>query len=199
MKPGQFHYWVFDMDGTLTLPCHDYALIRRTLDIPDSADILHHLAALPAAEARHKHQWLLDYERSLALAARPAPGARRLVQHLRTRGCQLGLLTRNARELALITLQVLGLDDCFADGLAILGRDEAPPKPDPGGLLQLARHWQTEPDQLVMVGDYRNDLECARRAGACSILVNRPASDWPELTDVYQPDCQALLRQLESE
>jgi len=54
------------------------------------------------------------------------------------RGCQLGILTRNALPLAELTLEVIGLRECFAEA-AILGRDEAPPKPDPGGLLHLAR------------------------------------------------------------
>ena len=44
-------HWVFDMDGTLTVAVHDFEAIKRALEIPQSDDILHHLAALPAAEA----------------------------------------------------------------------------------------------------------------------------------------------------
>lgn len=184
-------HWVFDMDGTLTLAVHDFEAIKRALDIPLEDDILGHLAALPEAVAAAKHAWLLEHERELALNAEPAPGAIELVRELHDRGCRLGILTRNAHELALLTLRAIGLDDCFAVG-DVIGRDEAPPKPDPGGLLHFAQAWQVAPSELVMVGDYRFDLECARAAGARSVLVNLAENPWPELADHFAVDCRAL-------
>ncbi len=195
MKLGQARHWVFDMDGTLTLAVHDFAYIRRALDIAPDEDILRHLAELPEAEAAPKRAWLLAHERELAHAAQPAPGARELLAYLQAKGCQLGVLTRNAHELALVTLRVVGLGDYFSSD-DILGRDEAEPKPAPGGLLRLAERWQVAPTHLVMVGDFRHDLMCARAAGAASVLVNTPENHWPELADHYARDCQALLRQL---
>ena len=194
MRLGQARHWVFDLDGTLTEPVHDFAFMRRTLDIPEVDDILMHLAALPESEAAAKHAWLLPYERELAEAARPAPGAVALVRELHRRGCRLGILTRNAHELARLTLEAIDLGDLF-DGADTLGRNEAPPKPHPGGLLHLAARWVVAPAALVMVGDYRFDLECARAAGAHAVLVNLPENLWPELTDTHAPDCLAL-RQL---
>ncbi|MGE6527442.1 HAD family hydrolase [Pseudomonas sp. NPDC077382] len=194
MSLADARHWVFDMDGTLTLAVHDFPAIKRALDIPQDDDILHHLAALPSDEAASKRAWLLDHERELAHAATPAPGARELLHMLRDRGCRLGVLTRNAHELALVTLQAVGMGDCFASD-DILGRDEAPPKPDPGGLLHLADKWSIEPSELVMVGDFRFDLECAKAAGARGVLVNLPENPWPELTDLHARDCLAL-RQL---
>nr|WP_272890678.1 HAD-IA family hydrolase [Stutzerimonas sp. S1] len=179
------------MDGTLTVAVHDFAAIRRALEIPESDDILHHLAALPAEVAAAKRAWLLEHERELAYAARPAAGARELLHVLRERDCRLGVLTRNAHELALLTLQAVGMGDCFRPE-DILGRDEAPPKPHPGGLLQLASQWGVAPQEMVMVGDYRFDLECARAAGARGVLVNVPHNEWPELADLHVPDCHAL-------
>lgn len=190
-------HWVFDMDGTLTIAVHDFAAIRRALQIPESDDILHHLAALPPEQAAPKRAWLLDHERELACAARPAAGAFELLQALRERDCRLGVLTRNAHELALVTLETVGLGDFFRTE-DILGRDEAPPKPHPGGLLQLAARWGIEPRAMMMVGDYRFDLECARAAGARSVLVNLPENPWPELADLYARDCRALHGLLET-
>lgn len=195
MRLQTARHWVFDMDGTLTLAVHDFEAIKRALDIPLEHDILHHLAALPEDVAAAKYLWLLEHERELALSAEPAPGAIELVRALKERDCRLGILTRNAHELALVTLQAIGLGDCFASG-DILGRDEAPPKPHPGGLLHLAERWQVTPNELVMVGDYRFDLECARAAGACSVLVNLAQNPWPELTDHFAVDCAVLQRSL---
>ncbi len=192
MTLGEARHWVFDMDGTLTVAVHDFALIRRELEIPAADDILHHLAALPAEVAARKRAWLLEHERELALASRPAVGAVALVRALCERGCRLGILTRNAHELALVTLQAIGLDDCFARE-DILGRDEAPPKPHPGGLLHLAERWGVAPSALVMVGDHRMDLECARAAGAHALLVNLPENPWPEWSDGFVRDCGEVL------
>jgi len=188
-------HWVFDMDGTLTLAVHDFEAIKRALDIPLADDILGHLAALPEAVAAAKHAWLLEHERELALTSQPAPGAIELVRALHERGCRLGILTRNAHALALLTLRAIGLDDCFAVA-DVIGRDEAPPKPDPGGLLHFAKTWQVAPSELVMVGDYRFDLECARAAGARSVLVNLTENPWPELADHFAVDCRALQQVL---
>lgn len=195
MSLSAARHWVFDMDGTLTLAVHDFEAIKRALDIPLEDDILGHLAGLPETVAAAKHAWLLEHERELALAAEPAPGAIELVRELHGRGCQLGILTRNAHELALLTLRAIGLDDCFAVP-DVIGRDEAPPKPDPGGLLHFARTWQVAPSELVMVGDYRFDLECARAAGARSVLVNLAENPWPELADHFAVDCRALQQLL---
>jgi HAD superfamily hydrolase (TIGR01509 family) len=184
-------HWVFDMDGTLTVSVHDFVAIRRALDIPLQDDILEHLAALPTEQGRAKHAWLLEHERELAIASRPAQGAVALVRQLAANGCRLGILTRNAQELAHITLAAIGLADCFAVA-DIIGRDEALPKPSPDGLLKLASAWGVAPGELVMVGDYRFDLECGRAAGARTVLVNVPENSWPELCDWHAVDCHAL-------
>ncbi len=197
MSLSQLRHWVFDMDGTLTIAVHDFQAIKRALDIPLSDDILSHLAALPADVRAAKHAWLLEHERDFALASQPAAGAVELVRELAGRGVRLGILTRNARELAHVTLEAIGLADCFAVD-DILGRDEAPPKPDPGGLLKLAQAWKVEPSQMVMVGDYQFDLACGRAAGTHTVLVNLPENPWPELTDWHAADCVALKSMLSS-
>ncbi|AYN12835.1 MULTISPECIES: HAD family hydrolase [Pseudomonas] len=191
MSLGEVRNWVFDMDGTLTVAVHDFAAIRVALDIPAEHDILTHLAALPAAEAAAKHAWLLEHERDLATASTAATGAVELVRELAGRGCRLGILTRNARELAHVTLEAIGLADCFPVE-HILGRDEAAPKPSPDGLLKIASAWGVTPSELVMVGDYRFDLDCGRAAGARTVLVNLPDNPWPELVDWHAADCRAL-------
>ncbi|WP_194792301.1 HAD family hydrolase [Pseudomonas sp. UFMG81] len=191
MSLGDIRHWVFDMDGTLTVAVHDFAAIREALEIPAEHDILTHLAALPAQEAAAKHAWLLEHERDLAIASKASEGAVELVRELAERGCRLAILTRNARELAHVTLDAIGLADCFPVE-HILGRDEAAPKPNPDGLLQIARAWDVRPEQMVMVGDYRFDLDCGRAAGTRTVLVNLPDNPWPQLADWHAADCRAL-------
>lgn len=187
----QVRHWVFDMDGTLTRAVHDFALIRRELQIPPQADILQHLAALPAEQRAARHAWLLEHERALALEAVAAPGAPALLRTLHAAGCRLALLTRNAQELARLTLREIGVEEVF-DAASILGRDEAPPKPHPGGLQQLAARWGVAPDSLAMVGDHEYDLQCGRHAGATTVLLHAD-NPWPALADLHFADCAALL------
>ncbi|WP_313161411.1 HAD family hydrolase [Stenotrophomonas sp.] len=185
-------HWVFDMDGTLTVAMHDFDRIKRALGIPIEEDILVHLAGLPAEQATARHAWLLEHERALAEVAQPAPGAVALVRALQSQGCRLGILTRNARVLAEVTLQAIGLGDAFGVD-DIIGRDEAEPKPSPAGLLHFVRRWQVDPAQVVMVGDYRFDLECGRAAGTRTLLVNAPDNPWPGMACWHLADCRQVL------
>jgi HAD superfamily hydrolase (TIGR01509 family) len=177
-------HWVFDLDGTLTVAVHDFALIRTLLGVPEGVDILRHLQALPAAEALVAKGRLAEIEVELAERTKPAPGALGLVQLLHLRGVRLGVLTRNTRATALRTLALIGLVPYIAAG-DVLGRDEALAKPDPDGIFKLALAWGMPASSLVMVGDYGFDLQTGRAAGAATIHVD-PAGDfrWPELTDL---------------
>ncbi len=186
-------HWVFDLDGTLTVPVHDFALIRRELGIPAGEDILAHLAALPPARARQARSWLMQHELGLAEAAIAAPGAVALVRALHAAGVQLGILTRNDHALARVTLAAIGLEDCF-DPAQILGRDQAAPKPAPDGLGWFAARWQVAPAAMRMVGDHLHDIACAQAAGVPGILLD-PAgrNPWPGVARWQVRDCVQLL------
>jgi len=176
--------WVFDLDGTLTLPVHDFAFIRRELAIPDGEDILSHLETLLPSQSQQRHERLYDIEYELASHAVAAPGVSELLDYLVQRDIRLGILTRNRRDIALLTLDAIGVRHHFMDE-HILGRDEAPPKPDPSGILYLQEQWQAETGNLVMIGDYLFDLLAGKAAGAMTVHVARPDGQrWPEHSDV---------------
>ena len=189
--------WVFDLDGTLTLPVHDFAAIRSELGIPSDADILDFLDALPPVEAALSHARLHEIELELSARTSAAPGAVRLVERLALRGARLGILTRNSREIALVTLLHLGLLDYF-DPQAIIGRFEAPPKPEPDGIRRLAAQWGADPSATIMVGDYLFDLQAGKAAGAATIHVDRTGSfRWPEFADLAVVSLDELLSMIE--
>lgn len=190
-------HWVFDLDGTLTLAVHDFALIRRELGVPPTADILHWLDSLSPHESAPLYRHLDLMEEELVLRTAPAPGALELVRRLHDSGVRLGILTRNSRRIAHLTLAHIGLDSYFA-AEAILGRDEAPPKPDPSGFLHLAALWGTGTAVMAMVGDYLYDLQTGRAAGAVTVHVrgNRPHG-WPDWADLEVETLAELHRLLE--
>lgn len=191
-------YWIFDMDGTLTVQDHDFSEMREALGVPqDQKDILRYLATLPKEIAKEKHQWLLDYGFSKAAQAKANIGAIELLQHLHQKGVPLGILTRNSREVALRTLTTIGAIDFFKPE-DILGRDEAPPKPDPASIMSFLNRWQGKPARAVMVGDSFFDLYTGRNAGTTTILVNCPQNDWEESTDFHFDSCADILKVLRS-
>ncbi len=175
--------WIFDLDGTLTIAQHDFDAIRAELDIPQGEPILEYLARLPASASAPLHRRLDAIERELAASVRPQPGCAEMLAALAAGGCLLGVLTRNTRENALYSLQRLGVSELF-DPACVLGRHEAPAKPDPGGILNLLQRWQLAPNAAVMVGDFRFDLEAGRAAGVATIHFDPTGRfPWPELTD----------------
>ncbi|MBT0651670.1 HAD family hydrolase [Geomobilimonas luticola] len=189
--------WIFDLDGTLTLPVHDFAAIRTALGMTETdPDILGFLASLPAAEATAKHARLIEIEYELAARTAAAPGAGRLLDRLLRRGVQIGILTRNTREIALHTLGLIGLKQYFRPD-AVLGRDEAAPKPHPEGVAKLLDAWGSVPDEAVMVGDYLFDLQVGRAAGIATIHVDRSGTfRWPELADLAVANLEELAEGL---
>jgi HAD superfamily hydrolase (TIGR01549 family) len=190
--------WIFDLDGTLTLAVHDFAAIRTALGMTDAdPDILRFLASLPTAEAAARHDRLIEIEYELAAKTAAAPGAGRLLEELSRRGSRVGILTRNTREIALHTLGLIGLKQYFAAD-AVLGRDEAAPKPDPEGIARLLGSWESGPEEAVMVGDYLFDLQVGRAAGTATIHVDRSgAFRWPELADLAVADLDELVAGIE--
>lgn len=175
--------WIFDLDGTLTRPQHDFDAIRAELGIPNGEPILEYLAGLPVTEAAGLHQRLDAIELELAGAAEAQPDCAALLEHLATAGCMLGILTRNSRNNALRCLERIGVMHLF-DPACILGRGEAPPKPDPGGILTLLADWQLPADAAVMVGDFRFDLEAGRAAGVRTVHFDPSGQfPWPALAD----------------
>jgi HAD superfamily hydrolase (TIGR01509 family) len=191
---ANYSHWVFDLDGTLTVAVHDFAAIRRELQIPDGSDILDHLTALPLHLAQPLHDRLQEIELELASVTQAAAGALPLLEHLHGTGAQLGILTRNTRENALRTLELIGLDGFF-NPEQVLGRDEALPKPDPDGIHQLIRLWGSRPETTVMVGDYQYDLQAGRLAGALTVHVDSTRSfRWPELADVSVATLEELIQ-----
>lgn len=179
--------WIFDLDGTLALPVHDFDGLREALGLPQGVLILEYLASRPAAEAKALSARLEALEAELISQCRPQPGIREALQTLRDRGGHLGVVTRNSVANAHLTLQHLGLADLFAPS-AVLGRESAAPKPSPDALNQLLQQWRLNPGACVMLGDHGLDLAAGRAAGVATVHFTADCAErWPELTDHCLP------------
>ena len=178
------------MDGTLTESLHDFPAISRALGLPENEPILEALERLPAAEASRRQQQLAEIELDIARQATPQPGAIALLQMLKSQGKQLGIVTRNTKDIAHETLAACGLSHFF-DPNCILGRSCCPPKPQPDGILKLLSAWSATPEEAVMTGDHKFDLLAGRNAKATAVYLDPQG----ELT--WQPYADYTVSSLE--
>lgn len=188
--------FIFDMDGTLTVPQHDFDAIRAALDIPQGALILEHLDALPATAAREKRARLDAIELAIAAESRAAPGLFELLDTLRERDIAFAILTRNSAHNAKTSLRAIKAQAYFSNHL-IIGRDEALPKPDPAGIKVLAARLGCAAHQCAMVGDYRHDLEAGSHAGCHTVHVRHAnTAVWPAFTNTTVSSLTHLREEL---
>jgi len=103
---------------------------------------------------------------------------------LQARGCTLGILTRNDCEIAAATLKACKLNKYFSQN-SILGRESCAPKPDPAGIYLHLQQWNAKPENTVMVGDYKFDLEAGYNADVHTVHLDVDNGEqWPDLTSV---------------
>jgi haloacid dehalogenase superfamily, subfamily IA, variant 3 with third motif having DD or ED/haloacid dehalogenase superfamily, subfamily IA, variant 1 with third motif having Dx(3-4)D or Dx(3-4)E len=177
-------YWIFDLDGTLTIAVHDFNAIREELGIPEGQPIIKTLESLPLKESHNKKKKLQEIEEKLALNASPAPGVKKLLETLNSQNYFFGILTLNTRENAWTTLKVLGLSEYFSKE-SVIGRWCAEPKPSPNGIKKLLNHWNVNANEALIVGDYIYDLQVGRAAEIATVHVDPSGGfEWPELADI---------------
>lgn len=189
----QRKHWIFDLDGTLTKPVHDFDAIRALLGVPASRGILEWLSGLPPAEQAPLVEKLNRHELELAERAEAADGASLVLASLREIGCSLGIVTRNNTRNVEVTLHAAGLE-AFFDADSIMTRDNAKPKPDPDGIHRLLERWRGDSTTGVMVGNHRHDLAAGRAAGIPTVHVATDGVfEWPDLADVRVLSLRELL------
>lgn len=156
---------IFDLDGTLVSSQLDFPWLRQAVGCPEHMDILQHLANLPAAEQQHGHRVIEQHELEDAHSAQWLPGAAALVQTILKLNLPVAIVTRNSPKAAQIKR-----DNNQIPISTMLTRADAPAKPDPSALLNIAKQWQIQPHAIAYVGDYKYDLEAARNAGMQAYL-----------------------------
>ena len=179
---------VFDLDGTLVDSAPDlHAALDRLMAtkclpgfaraevvamIGDGVRVLLERAyaargiALDEADLQH---FMTDYEANAAVLTRAFDGIPELLGGLRDAGWRLAVCTNKPEGAARVLLSGLRLDGHFS---ALGGGDSFPMrKPDPGHLRATLAAAGAAPEDAVMIGDHRNDIEAARGAGVRAIFA----------------------------
>jgi phosphoglycolate phosphatase len=187
---------VFDLDGTLVDSRRDLAdSVNALLDergapplaedligtmVGDGSRLLVERAlktagVTPPPDALAR--FLELYDARLLVHTQPYDGVIELLSELERRGIRRAVFTNKPQRAAERVLEGLDLARWFDAG--VIGAEAAyPRKPDPSGLLALAREAGVPVERTLMVGDAAQDVETARRAGA-PICVARYGFGYP--------------------
>ena len=158
---------IFDMDGTITAPYFDFRKIKTEADIGD-VDMLDYLRSATGPEYKRVRAILTKFEKAGVANAKLNRGARRLLSFLARHKIPTALLTRNTRRSVDNVCRKLNLKFDIT-----VTREDGPHKPSPEPIWEIAKRWKAKPNELLMVGDYKWDVLCAKNAGTpCALLVN---------------------------
>ena len=157
---------IFDLDNTLVDSQLDFEAMRREMRLQSDLRILEAIAELPAEHAAECHFILRRHEQIGAEQATLLPGVAQLLAKLQEQNLPVGIVTRNSRENSLISLKNTGLEPHI-----LITRDDGPIKPDPWAVKHICQQWQVPPHEVVMIGDYRFDVDSGRDAGAKTVIL----------------------------
>ncbi|KAJ4374519.1 hypothetical protein N0V86_007388 [Didymella sp. IMI 355093] len=192
---------VFDVDGTLCLPQnYMFGEMRAALGIDKGTDILDHIYSLPDAEQEEAQEKVRDIERTAMKKQKPQAGLAELMDYLDSRGLKKGICTRNFDAPVEHLLTTFLPSSKFSP---VITREFRPPKPDPAGILHIAKQWMHEDggESLIMVGDSIDDMTAGFRAGAATVLlvndVNKHLAEHQH-TDLVVKQLDDLIQILEN-
>lgn len=172
-QPVPVHGFVFDLDGTLTLPVLDFAELRHRLQCPKGVDILAFCHSKLGKDKEKALQVVEEFEEEGRQNTKLQPGVCELLKFLAQSGLKRALITRNLQASVDQFFDLLGDPGNYGGPFThSLTRNFTPPKPDPASLLYICEQWGVHPKNVVMVGDHLHDIQCGKSAGSVTILLN---------------------------
>jgi len=181
----------FDLDGTLVDSAPGLAeAIDRTLKdlslpvaglervstwIGNGADIMMSRALTfalgrePQPDEQHDARALFDkhYADTVDAGSTLFPQVKQTLAALQATGLPLAIVTNKPTPFVAPLLQSLGIAEAFS---LIIGGDDVPvKKPHPAAIFLVLGTFGVLPDQLLFVGDSRNDIQAAQAAGVPNV------------------------------
>ena len=184
---------VFDMDGTLTIPCIDFAKMRLETGIKAPNDLLNVIHALKDEKEKARIFGIIDrIEEEANEKLEFQPHLFELLDELIKLNMKKGndhtipltekhfaVVTRNSEKSLQFFISKLGTKYSKIFTI-LLSRDFIPYKPNPGCLIHIAKSLNLPSTKnMLMVGDSFHDIACAKEAGAYSCLYTSEM-DWTE-------------------
>ncbi|GAA0786460.1 HAD family hydrolase [Marinobacterium sediminicola] len=181
---------IFDLDGTLVSSSLDFKAIKQEIDCPPEADVLTFLETLPEHKQLEAMAIIHRHEVQDAQQCEWLPGAQEFVNTCIKHSIPMAIVTRNSLHSSRVKIKrnAIPIE-------RVITRENSKPKPDPTALLQIADDFALPAHSILMVGDYRYDLEAGRNANMKSCLINYTTlPDYSHLAD-YTFEHFGLLHQ----
>ncbi|WP_151669692.1 HAD family hydrolase [Nitrincola schmidtii] len=158
---------IFDLDGTLVTSSLDFIAIKQEIGCPDHADVLAFVNSLPMHEQQKAMEVIHHHEMQDAHTSEWIPSAQSFVQKCSEKLIPMAIVTRNSHHPTRVKVARNAIPIQH-----IVTRETSKPKPDPTALLNLAAQFQLPVASVLMVGDYKYDLQAGRNAKMPTCLVN---------------------------
>ncbi len=124
------------------------SVLNKPMDAPETMALYHSFAEI--------------YEQHPADFGRPFPGVMDTLNHIRAQGIPMSCVTAKPARARIKVLDALGLTPYLAHALS--PEDGFAKKPAPDMLIECCRVMGVAPEQTVMVGDTRFDIEAGLNA-----------------------------------
>lgn len=128
-------------------------------------------ASAEAVDERQKNQALTRFNHYYSSSAIEGttlyPTVKTTLKQLQEQGMPIAIVTNKPRVFVHPIITSLGINDYVS--LIVGGDDVAHKKPDPAMILQVLSYFGLNKGELLLVGDSKNDIQAARRAGIACI------------------------------
>ncbi len=160
--------FIFDLDGTLVDSKLDFNKMRQEMGLGTEASILEEIDKMDSLQAYRCLNILHQHELEAANNASTMPGVHQFLDRLHNLNIKRAIVTRNAHKIVNKTLQQCGLK--FE---TVIAREDGPVKPDPWAINHICQMWGVDTTQVVMVGDFRYDIEAGQAAGTKTVFFTQ--------------------------
>ena len=183
----EYNLYLFDFDNTLFDTRYGITVILRNA-LPmlgveynelrfseclglSMEQVFHRYGGDPAMFEAYKDEFMKVVNSDAYLGAEPFPETRGVLDAIRDRGHRIGIVSGKKRYKIENLLKAQGMED-FPE--TIVGYDETPNhKPSPDPILLGMSFFDTDPKEILYIGDSPNDALASKAAGIDCAIVNR--------------------------
>ena len=184
---SRYTLFLFDMDGTLVKFKLDFEHLKRvtrkiledkgiSLEIKGSLiEALKELRSEFPIEKDYKdfvkriEDIIVQHELEASEKAEVFPDSIDLLNHLKSKGKSIGIITRNSKAASMKTLEISGLMK-YMD-VIVTREDVTKVKPDPEHVEVAIKYLEKNAGDTVVIGDHKYDILSGKRAGCYTIGI----------------------------
>ena len=180
-----YKHIIFDIDGTLldteaTVMVSLKRVCKEFINVDYTSEQLRFTLGMPGIMALEKLgipkeqckdgllMWEKYFEENVSLI-KHFEGIRDLLEVLKSKGYQMGIITSKTRHEYTVDFVPFGLESFFKTVICV--EDSETHKPDKGPMVEYLKRNNIEPCDAIYIGDAIHDYKCATAAGVDFILA----------------------------